>query len=1164
MTNDNLSQIVASIWSVTDLLRGDFKQTQYGRVLLPFTLLRRLECILEPAKKNIIDELERVKFTNKSEVEKEALLLQATQTPEFTDGLSFFNTSAINFGNIDKVNIKSDLEKYVQSFSKDVLEIFENFRFDEVIGHLADADLLYKVVRFFAVIDFSLEKISNYEMGLVFDKLIQRFAESSNETAGEHFTPRDIVRLTTSLVLMEESEIQAKDNIVRTIYDPTAGMGSFLSAGIEYMHELNSKVIIQAYGQELNPESYAICKADMLINGQDIKNIKNGNTLSNDQLPINKFDYLISHPPFGLDWKRMEEELRREYEEKGLDGRFGAGLPRINDGSLLFLMHLISKMHNTKNHNGQILTKSRIGIILNGSPLFSGGAGSGESEIRRYIIEEDLLEAIVALPTDIFYNTGIATYIWILTNKKTPLRKGKVQLINARDSKSKLRRTIGSKRHYLNEDEIKAIINSFSNFSGNEVSQENGDVITSKICDAHDFGYRRLIIERPLRLSIQTTDEAIESLRFAAKPYNLAMQAIYEKFGGEWEDDSYGSLTEVESLIRSLIKKEFSELKEKQIKNLLTRELWIAQKNLMDKAKALQFALGNNLGGKFQQSDDFNEFNFLLEKLLESTGIQFDVKQKRQFIDAITWKNPEAEPVIKNKLTQKPQPLYGAFNHKGQVVEFYSDNDLRDSEDVTLEPGLSTSKLIEDFFLREVYPYAKDSWISTEKRDAKDGGLGLVGYRFNLNSYFQKNHFRDKLLQGKSVRLKEIVKINASGIYVLESSTGRVIEFSTLGGKLKIINPIRFDFSQETLIPEFYNIFLQQEEGRDWIENNFTSLSGGVKNVSVSAWLNTRLSLPSIGVQSKLIDFWAECESLLTRISLLKDSVFSDFQSAQEQLLPYQSVASRYEQEFSSMLPTPLAILWELAESKFNERERCEAFTKFYEYLGLYLVSFIFGEKKPTKDIFYKGRKDILSITMAFGYKRIEEFKGKLEPNSGLAISVCRNEIVNILNDITELRNDIAHRGLPSALSVTKAKETIQRLNKTMQLEFRDFFETTTLIKPIQAKFDGNGFLNEVEVLKGLGLNPGKTAQFKTSTPMISGELYLAHSDLTLNESVAVTKMFPLMLMSETLPESEIMGFYFYSDVLDDKLRFVCPYPNVETYKFFDRKIITDCLEMSQ
>src|SRR5690554_4726820 len=445
MTDKTTPNNLASYcWSIADLLRGDFKQSQYGRIILPFTLLRRLEGVLEESKEQVLAEYERIQPMNLPEEAQEKLLLRATQTNG--DMLSFYNVSKMDLSKLGQDDIKANLESYIQGFSKDAREIFEYFNFAEFLGQLNDADLLFKVVQRVRQTDLSPQKIANHEMGLVFEELIRRFAESSNDTAGEHFTPRDIVRLTTSLVFMEDDDALTKPGIIRTIYDPTAGTGGFLSSGMDYVTELNPQAVMRAFGQELNPESYAICKADMLIKGQDVSRVKLGNTLSNDQLPSEQFDYMLSNPPFGVDWKKIEGDIKDEHTLKGFDGRFGPGLPRVSDGSLLFLMHLLSKLRDAQAG----ATGGRIGIILNGSPLFTGGAGSGESEIRRYILEADLLEAIVALPNDMFYNTGIATYVWVLSNKKTDERKGKVQLINGVNLYSKMRKSLDRKSTRLN------------------------------------------------------------------------------------------------------------------------------------------------------------------------------------------------------------------------------------------------------------------------------------------------------------------------------------------------------------------------------------------------------------------------------------------------------------------------------------------------------------------------------------------------------------------------------------------------------------------------------------------------------------------------------------------------------------------------------------------
>ena len=481
---ENHSQTAAFLWSIADLLRGDFKQSQYGRIILPFTLLRRMECVLAPTK----DEVIKQTFAQEGRPDqvREMILLRAA-------GQQFFNASPLSLGTLSDTQTAADLMSYVQAFSKDAREIFEHFHFEDFVQQLETANLLYQVVQRFAATDLSPEFINNFGMGIIFEELIRKFAESSNETAGEHFTPRDIVHLTTSLVITDQDHKLAPNSIV-TIYDPTAGTGGFLSEGDEYIQSISEKVSVSLHGQELNPESYAICKADMLIKGQDVACIKLGNTLSNDQLADKRFDFMLSNPPFGVEWKKVQKQITNEHSHKGFDGRFGPGLPRVSDGSLLFLLHLVSKMRDPRDGG------SRIGIILNGSPLFTGSAGSGESEIRRYLLQNDLVEAIVALPTDMFYNTGIATYVWILSNHKAAARQGKVQLIDGSQQYAKMRKSLGSKRQYITEDQINELVRLYGSF---EHSAQ------SKIFPIDAFGYRRITVERPLRLSFQTNSERI-------------------------------------------------------------------------------------------------------------------------------------------------------------------------------------------------------------------------------------------------------------------------------------------------------------------------------------------------------------------------------------------------------------------------------------------------------------------------------------------------------------------------------------------------------------------------------------------------------------------------------------------------------------------------------
>ncbi len=478
MADPNLSSF---LWSVADLLRGDYKQSDYGKVILPFTVLRRLDCVLEPTKAAVLTELAK---RTAAKLNPEPFLLRKS-------GQLFYNTSPLTLKTLmgDQDHIAENLRKYLEGFSPAVRDIFVHFEFQAQIDRLAKAGLLYLVTEKFATIDLHPHAVSNAQMGAVFEELIRKFAELSNETAGEHFTPREVIRLMVNLLFIEDDDALSKPGVVRSLYDPTAGTGGMLSVADEHLASLNPDARLVMFGQELNPESYAICKADMLIKGQDIANITFGNTLSADGLPGKQFDYMLSNPPFGVEWKNIEKEIRAEAETSGFNGRFGPGLPRVSDGSLLFLLHLISKMRPAKDGG------SRFGIVLNGSPLFTGGAGSGESEIRRYVLENDLVEAIIGLPTDMFYNTGISTYVWIVSNRKPAARKGRVQLIDASGFWQKMRKSLGSKRKELSSEHIEDITKLFGR--AKEVTRDG--VPISRIFKNEDFGYRTITVERPER-----------------------------------------------------------------------------------------------------------------------------------------------------------------------------------------------------------------------------------------------------------------------------------------------------------------------------------------------------------------------------------------------------------------------------------------------------------------------------------------------------------------------------------------------------------------------------------------------------------------------------------------------------------------------------------------
>ena len=504
MNQPNLSSF---IWSVADLLRGDYKQSEYGKIILPFTVLRRLDCVLEGTKEAVLKELVK---RSAAGITPEPFLLKKS-------GQLFYNTSPLDMKKLmgDQDHIKENLFAYVQDFSPSVKDIFECFDFHTQVDRLAKAGLLYLVSEKFANIDLHPEVVSNTQMGTVFEELIRKFAELSNETAGEHMSPREVIRLMVNLLFVEDSDALIKPGVVRSLYDPTVATGGMLSVAEEHLGEMNPDARLVMFGQELNAESYAICKADMLIKGHDIANIILGNTLSNDGLIGKFFDYMLSNPPSGVEWTKIEAFIRKEYEQQGFNGRFGPGLPRVSDGSLLFLMHLISKMRPAKDGG------SRFGIVLNGSPLFTGGAGSGESEIRRYVLENDLLEAIIGLPTDMFYNTGISTYVWIVSNRKPAHRKGKLQLIDASGMWQKMRKSLGSKRKELSEDHIAEITRLFgeckesNRHSPNAVaSSPKADgtrsdacysVPISRIFKNEEFGYHTITVERPDETPLATS-----------------------------------------------------------------------------------------------------------------------------------------------------------------------------------------------------------------------------------------------------------------------------------------------------------------------------------------------------------------------------------------------------------------------------------------------------------------------------------------------------------------------------------------------------------------------------------------------------------------------------------------------------------------------------------
>ena len=485
----NFQDKVSFIWSIAEILRGPYKPEDYGKIVLPLAVLRRFDCVLESTKEDVLTKAEQ--FATMSEEAREPILNRVSKQ-------NFHNISKYDFKKLltDSDNIADNLRDYINGFSKVARDIMEHFDFDRQIDKLDQNNLLYLTIKRFSELDLHPETVSNVEMGYVFEELIRRFSEHAE--AGDHYTPREVIRLMTHLLFLhDDANILTKPGLTQTLYDAAAGTGGMGSVAQEYLLNLNPTAHLEFFGQEINPESYAICKADLLIKGEDATNIRLGNTLSNDKFPTDKFDYLISNPPYGVDWKSYEKPIKAEHEQQGFDGRFGPGTPRTSDGQLLFLLHLLSKMKDVTPENPQ---GSRLAIIMNGSPLFTGDAGSGESEIRKYVLENDLVEGIVALPNDLFYNTGIATYIWILTNNKAPLSKGKVRLINAVDFYKKMKKSMGSKRNEIREDQLNEIVRLYGDAQPNEYV---------KIFDNEDFGYAKITVERPLRLNFQVSEERL-------------------------------------------------------------------------------------------------------------------------------------------------------------------------------------------------------------------------------------------------------------------------------------------------------------------------------------------------------------------------------------------------------------------------------------------------------------------------------------------------------------------------------------------------------------------------------------------------------------------------------------------------------------------------------
>jgi type I restriction enzyme M protein len=601
----NFQDKVSFIWSIAEILRGPYKPEDYGKVILPLAVLRRFDCVLDSTKDEVLVNYEKFKVMN--EDAREPILNRIAKQ-------NFHNTSKYNFTNLlsDADNIADNLRDYINGFSKTAYDIMDHFDFDRQIEKLDNNDLLYLTVKRFSELDLHPEVVSNIEMGYIFEELIRRFSEHAE--AGDHYTPREVVRLMVSLLFMHDDDVLTKPGLTQTLYDCAAGTGGMGSVAQEYLKEFNSTADLEFFAQEINGESYAICKADILIKGEDAKNIRLGNTLSNDQFKGEKFDYLISNPPYGVDWKSYEKPIKGEHEEQGYSGRFGPGTPRTSDGQLLFLLHLISKMKPVTEENPQ---GSRLAIIMNGSPLFTGDAGSGESEIRRFVLENDLVEGIVAMPNDLFYNTGISTYIWILTNNKAAIRKGKIQLVNAVDFSKKMKKSMGSKRNEITQKQIDEIVSLYGNF-------KEGKYV--KIFDNKDFGYKKITVERPLRLNFQISEERIQRIAEQKAFQNLRTS---KKKGENGEAEIEAGKTLQENIIKLLRSMESEHV--------------------------------------FKNRD---EFTIIIKDTFKKVGISIGSPVLKAILAGLCEKDETADICMKNKIEAEP------------------DADLRDTENVQLKEDI--------------------------------------------------------------------------------------------------------------------------------------------------------------------------------------------------------------------------------------------------------------------------------------------------------------------------------------------------------------------------------------------------------------------------------------------------------------------------------------------
>ncbi|MEM5495949.1 class I SAM-dependent DNA methyltransferase [Paraglaciecola mesophila] len=1111
------NNLAAFCWSIADLLRGDFKQSQYGRIILPFTLLRRLEGMLESTKEKVLTELDRIKALNLPGEVQEVLLLRAT------GGLSFFNTSKMDLSKLGEPDIKANLQSYIQCFSKDVREIFEYFNFAEFIGQLNDAKLLYKVVLCVRQADLSPKAISNHDMGLGFEELIRRFAEGSNETAGEHFTPRDVVNLTTSLVFMGDDELLSQDEIIRTVYDPTAGTGGFLSVASEYISQVNPREVIQSYGQEINPEAYAICKSHMLIRGQDFNNIKLGNTLSNDKFREDKFDYMFSNAPFGHSWIKERATIERENKEQGAEGRFAVGLPRINDGSLLFLMHLVRKLKNESEGGG------RIGIILNGSPLFAGGAGSGESEIRRYILENDLLETIVALPTHMFYNTAIPTFLLILSNRKIPKRQGKVQLINSKKTFSKMRKAIGSKRNIINNDHLTSLVDICFKFEVNNESQQHDGLskpagsIISKIIDNKDFAYRKISVEQPLRLSAQMNDYRINRLGFTQQLDNEIMQSAYNAFQ-VWDKGGYVNFEDIKENAKNFIKNGFPGLSTREINKVLDNKAWQFHEELVEKAYLIQEAFKKRDGGKFKQTNNFNKFDEYLQEVAKKEDINLTQKEYKLLIKAVSWKNPEAEPVI-NKVIKQESPTFGTFLYKKQVVEFKPDSELRETEKIPF--GEDVYK----FFKCEIAPHYEYAWINKSQVDTKDGELGVVGYEISLEMFSDCNvETIFNSVVGGGIELRRL------GLKLLGQEESWDVTVNRASGKALLREAYEGggdnNYTSYLSVPVDINKDYLVYELNKQLEKQNTIANDASRFISIDKLNRIKLNLPALSMQE---DFVEDRKFLIRMISDFTE-LFTRYG-----LEPESHNRIKLEKFKDSIDETQFIInkapyfLSELLNRSTNleGKDRFEVLLKFLECTSIYFCSILYSQ--------YDGKQPpspLTSIRKEYAtFSRWNSLLKELVTNKN-SISSIAKQLLPSLEKANAMRNtSVGHGAIPTKKQIAEDLQSIELTVSSVNEILLEAFDNYELIYPLKNTWDGFFYTYEVITYSGLCGYPYSNNEIKVREPFLDGGLYLISKD---RETVYPIQNF--MTLSDISKDSQIDGFYFYSknDRNSGQNEFIC------------------------